>query len=281
MSEPMRPHHGVHEFEEDDSTGGDIELPAGAKVERDIAYGADPAQRIDVYMPAHAEAAPVLFMVHGGAWMLGDKAATRVVANKVARWLPKGFIMVFANYRLVPNTDPLGQADDVAKALAFAQSKAKSWGGDPSRFVLMGHSAGAHLAALLAADPAIASRQGVKPWLGTVMLDSAAFDVVQIMKAEHRRFYDRVFKNDPSYWKNTSPIHRLSGMPAPMLAVCSSRRADSCPQAQSFVAKVTSMGGRASVLPIDFTHREINENLGLAGPYTDSVESFLRSIGLT
>jgi acetyl esterase/lipase len=279
MSEPMRPHRGGHEFEEDDAAG-EIVLPAGAKANRDVAYGTDPAQRLDVYMPEHAQAAPIIFMVHGGAWMLGDKAAARVVANKAARWLPKGFIFISANYRLVPSTDVLGQADDVAKALAFAQANAKLWGGDPSRLILMGHSAGAHLAALLAADPAIASRQGAKPWLGTVMLDSAAFDVVQIMKAEHRRFYDRVFGNDPAYWRQTSPLHRLSGVPKPMLLVCSSRRSDSCPHARSFADKVTSMGGRATVQSVSFTHREINENLGVAGTYTDTVEAFFRSLGL-
>ena len=203
-----------------------------------------------------------------------------MVENKVARWLPKGFIVISANYRLSPKADPLEQANDVAKALAAAQSKAKSWGGDPSRFVLVGHSAGAHLVALLAADPRIASRQGVKKWLGTISLDSAAFDLVKTMEAAHPRFYDRVFKNDSAFWEEASPIHRLTGASGPMLVVCSSRRDDSCPQARSFAAKATSLGGRVTVLPVALSHREINQNLGVAGEYTEAVESFMRSLGL-
>ena len=62
-----------------------------------------------------------------------------------------GIIFVSVDYRMLPQQDALAQADDVARALAFAQSRARSWGGDPGKFILMGHSAGAHLVALLAA----------------------------------------------------------------------------------------------------------------------------------
>ncbi|MBZ5664150.1 MAG: alpha/beta hydrolase [Acidobacteriia bacterium] len=128
-------------------------LPAGARLLRNVAYGPGAAYKMDIYLPAHPKGTAILFMVHGGAWTVGDKTMARVVANKAAHWLPEGFIFVSTDYRLLPAADPLEQANDVAKALAFAQSQAKSWGGDPSRFVLMGHSAGAHLVTLLAADP--------------------------------------------------------------------------------------------------------------------------------
>ena len=68
----------------------------------------------------------------------GDKAMSRVVDNKVARWLPKGVAFVSINYRMLPQTDPVAQADDVARALAKAQALAPSWGTDPARFVLIG-----------------------------------------------------------------------------------------------------------------------------------------------
>lgn len=268
------------EMEQAEGPSDLVALPEGIRVERDIAYGTDPSQRIDVYLPLHPVAAPVLFMVHGGAWMVGDKAASNVITNKVKCWVTKGLIMVSVNYRLSPKADPLEQANDVAKALAFAQSKAKEWGGDPARFILMGHSAGAHLVALLAADPKIAIRQGAKPWLGTVTLDSAAYDVPRIMEARHFRFYDRVFKNDPDYWRKASPIYRLSSAGAPMMLVCSSIRDDSCPQARSFARKLREKGGKVTVLPVALSHRDINHDLGLPGNYTDSVESFLRSLGV-
>jgi len=265
----------------EDGPGAPLVPSGGGRVERDIAYGPDAAQRFDVYLPQRpVTSAPVLFMVHGGAWLIGDKAAAAVVANKAAHWLPAGVIFVSVNYRLAPKADPLGQADDVAKALAAAQAKAPSWGADPARFVLMGHSAGAHLVALLAADPAIAARQGARPWLGTVVLDSAALDLVRIMEGRHLRFYDRVFKSDPAYWRQASPLERLARAPGPMLVVCSSRRSQSCTHAREFVAKATALGGRATVLSEALHHSEINQTLGEPGAYTEAVDSFLRSIGV-
>ncbi len=219
-------------------------------------------------------------MVHGGGWQRGDKAASKVVQNKVGHWLPQGYVMVMPNYRLSPKANPIEQANDVAKALAFAQSRAKEWGADPSRFVLMGHSAGAHLVSLLSADPAVATRQGAKPWLGTVSLDSAGFDIVELMQARHFRLYDRVFGDDRTLWREASPTLRLASAPVPMLLVCSSRRQDACPQARAFAAKATSLGGKVTVRPIDMTHMEINEQLGARADYTRDVDAFLRSLGL-
>lgn len=255
-------------------------LPAGVRVIRDVQYGPDGRQRFDVYLPAHAGGAPVLFMVHGGGWRRGDKAMRSVVENKVARWVPQGMILVSTNYRMLPKADPLAQAADVALALATAQKQAASWGGDPKRFVLMGHSAGAHLAALLAASPEIAAKAGAAPWLGTVTLDSAVLNVEQIMQMRHLQLYDQAFGHDPAYWRAASPYHLLAQAGAPLLAVCSSRRVESCGQSTRFAEKAKSLGMRASVLPEDLSHKEINQDLGEPGAYTDAVEKFLRSVGV-
>ena len=220
-------------------------------------------------------------MVHGGAWMLGDKANRGVAANKVARWLPRGVIVVSVNYRLDRRApDALQQADDVARALAFVQQRAAGWGGDPARVLLMGHSSGAHLVSLLSADPGIAERAGAKPVLGTVALDSAVFDLVEIMERRHYRFYDRVFGRDRQVWLENSPYHRLQGTPRPMLLVCSSQRSDSCPQADKFSAKAQAAGARVRVLRVPLKHGDINGQLGVAGDYTLQVEEFLRSVGV-
>ena len=255
-------------------------LPAGARLEQDLAYGDDLAQKVDVYIPQDANNAPIILMVHGGAWMVGDKANSGVVANKVTNWLPKGYIIASPNYRMSRAPNPLDQADDVARALAFVQSKAPAWGGDPSRVVLMGHSSGAHLVALLTADPRIAITRGAKSWLGTVALDSAALNVVETMESKHWRFYDTVFGSDRAHWVETSPFHRLVGPLRPTLLVCSSQRSDSCLAATAFAAKAKALGGRATVLPIDLKHGAINIELGRASEYTRSVEAFVRSLGL-
>jgi len=249
-------------------------------VQRDIAYGADALQRMDVYLPPNAHGAPVILMVHGGAWLVGDKNAAGVTENKLTRWLPKGIIFISVNYRLSPQADPLIQAKDVALALAKAQALAPTWGGDPTRFVLMGHSAGAHLVALLASTPALAKGQGAQPWLGTISLDSGALDLMETMTSKHLPLFDKVFGADPSYWREVSPLHRLSEKPAPLLVVCSALRNDSCPQARSFVAKAAALGAHAVALPVALTHKEINRDLGVPSSYTDSVEAFMRSLGL-
>ena len=99
-------------------------------------------------------------------------------------------MLISVSYRMLP-TDPVEQARDVARALAAAQSRASEWGADREKFILMGHSAGAHLAMLVATARAIAGAAG--PWLGTVSLDSGALDVVSIMERRHLRLYDNAF----------------------------------------------------------------------------------------
>jgi acetyl esterase/lipase len=252
-------------------------LPPGVRAIADLAYGSDPAQRLDVYVPARPGGDAVL-LVHGGGWRRGDKDNRKVVANKLADWSARGIVVVSVDYRLLPEADPLAQAGDVAASLAYAQRHAREWGADPSRFVLAGHSAGAHLVALLDADPALARAHGAAPWRGTVALDSAALDVTKIMGSRHPSLYDDAFGSDPAYWRATSPTLRLTRAAKPILLVCSSERADSCPQARGFAAAARRLGVRAEVLPEALSHGEINDRLGLPGAYTDAVDAFIASV---
>ena len=252
----------------------------------EVAYGSDARQRFDVYLPERADRAPIIVMVHGGAWVIGNKSLPQVVDNKLARWLPRGAIVVSVGYRLVPlagarDVTPLDQADDIARAIAKVQALAPGWGGDPQRLVLMGHSAGAHLVALVSASPSFARRAGALPWRGTVVLDSAGLNLVGVMRLPHPRFYDRAFGADPALWRAASPLETLVPGAAPMLVICSTQRADaSCLQSQRFVAQALASGVRASVLEQDLSHGEINGKLGLPGAYTDAVELFFESIGI-
>lgn len=248
----------------------------GARVLADVAYGARARERLDVYLPAHPASAPVLVMVHGGAWKIGDKANPQVVANKAAHYLPKGFILVSVNYPLVPEAGVLDQARSIRAALAFVRATAPQWGGDPGRIVLAGHSAGAHLVSLVSADP-----QGAAPWRATIALDSAAYDLVPIMRAPvHFRFYDEVFGDDPALWRDASPLHRLKAgaLPPPMLLVCSTRRAESCRQAGRFAAAAEGMGGSVRVLEQDMDHGGINREMGAPGAYTQAVDAFIEQV---
>lgn len=255
--------------------GARVTLPPGVTVLRDLAYGGAARQRLDVYLPPQAQHAPVILLVHGGGWAFGDKASAGVVENKVAHWSARGFIVVSTNYRMVPEADPVAQAGDVAKALAYAQQHAGEWGGDGRKLILMGHSAGAHLVTLLNAQPTLA---GGASWLGTVALDSAAYDVEHIMQGRHFPLYDRAWGSDPALWRAGSPSAVLQRGGMPLLGVCSSQRRESCGQAERFQAKAGSLGMRMQVLPQDLSHKEINESLGLDGPYTAAVDAFVSTL---
>ncbi len=257
-------------------------LPSGTRVLHDIPYGSDKRQTMDVYLPPNAaghKEMPVIFMVHGGAWKIGNKTARGVVENKAAHWLPKAYVFISINYPMLPDSKPLEQAGDVARALAAAQGRAAEWGAARQRFIVMGHSAGAHLVSLLASSPGITSKAGVSPWLATLALDSAAYNLNTIMEQHHFRFYDEAFGKDAAYWRASSPTLQLQQASAPFLAVCSSQRPDKpCLQAEAFVMKAKSLGMQAQLLPQALSHADINKNLGLENAYTAAVDRFLQSL---
>ena len=249
----------------------------GARVLRDVPYGPDARQRFDVYLPAK-RTGPVILMVHGGAWALGDKASPGLLTNKLRHWVDgQGYVLVSTNYRLLPAAHPLEQATDVARALALVQKEAPKWGADPKRLVLMGHSAGAHLAMLLHATPALVAKAGAQRWRVTVSLDSAAMDVEQLMRAPHARLYDRAFGKDAAYWQSVSPYHQVSAPGAPaLLMVCSKLRDDDpCAQALHFEKKAAHYGHYITIWGRDLSHADINRQLGAPGIYTDLVTNWL------
>ncbi|RBW49425.1 alpha/beta hydrolase [Marinobacter sp. F3R11] len=250
------------------------------KILKDIPYGESQKQKLDVYMPVDAKNAPVIFMVHGGAWRLGDKEAKAVVRNKVDHWVNKGFVFISVNYRLLPEAHPLKQAADVEAALIFSQKEIDKWGGAPDKFILMGHSAGAHLVSLVSSDLNAAREKRIEPWLGVISLDSAVYDVVQVMSARRPpRFYKNAFGEKMAYWKKASPIYQLSEKTPPFLAVCAlPRKDDSCSQARSYIEKSKSLGTDAQLLEVDYSHKKVNSELGKDACYTQSVDEFLRRL---
>jgi acetyl esterase/lipase len=238
-------------------------------VARDVPYGNDPLQRFDVYAPPNVYHAPVIFMVHGGGWRRGDKAMSRMVDNKVAYWVSRGYVFISVNYRL--NAGALAEAKDVAHALSVVQQRAGEWGGDGSKVIVMGHSAGAHLVALVAVTT-------TAPVIGSVILDSGALDVPQIMQSRHLPFYDDAFGSDPASMACGVAVSPRDEEDRAVLVVCSSRRRTSCSQSHAFVNRLTNLGTRASVLEENLSHREINEQLGEPSRYTAAVDAFLTSL---
>lgn len=124
-----------------------------------LAYGADPRQKLDVYAPQMAQNRPVVIFWYGGSWQKGNKANYRFVGTTLAKL---GFVAVLPDYRLYPQvTFPLFD-EDGAHAVAWVERHVREFGGDPHRIVLMGHSAGAHTAAFLAFNHAFLQRFGAQ-----------------------------------------------------------------------------------------------------------------------
>ena len=254
-------------------------LPSEIKVLTNIPYGKDIDQVLDVYIPADAKGAPVIFMIHGGAWSGGDKANQAEFENKVAHWVTQGFIFISTNYRTLPKIRPIEQAKDVESALLFSQKNVSDWGGSPDKIVLIGHSSGAHLVSLISANFNTLTGDGIMPWLGTISLDISGYDIVKKLTGpKPSEFYKKIFGDNPNYWKKASPFHVLTNKIPPFLAICSIRSNDACTQAENFIEKAKKLGTHVEILPIDLSHGEINSELGKASCYTNYVDDFLKKL---
>ncbi|MBK9166361.1 MAG: alpha/beta hydrolase [Bryobacterales bacterium] len=162
---------------------------SGQTVTRDVPY-AEPRnerQLLDVYVPAAATRLPVVVWVHGGGWMRGSKED---VAHKPRAFTERGFVFVSVNYRFVPHVIMDTIVRDVAKAVGWVHANIARHGGDPERIFLMGHSAGAQLAALLCTDSRYLEAEGVPRHKikGCVPVDGDTYDVpLQVATATARR----------------------------------------------------------------------------------------------
>lgn len=174
---------------------GAISAPAVARaqtaprIQRDIPY-AEPRherQLLDVYAPSSGENHPVVVCVHGGGWMRGSK---NEMEHKPAAFVEKGFVFVPVNYRLIPEVTMGTIVRDVAQAAGWVYANIARHGGDPGRIFLMGHSAGAQLAALLCVDSRYVEARGVPRTSikGCVPVDGDTYDVpLQVATATARR----------------------------------------------------------------------------------------------
>lgn len=187
---------------------------------RELSYGSDPKQRLDLLVPANAKRAPLLLFIHGGGWSIGDKRSGAGV--KTAHFTGQGWAFASANYRLVPQATVEQQAADIAAAIAWARANAAANGLDPDRIVLMGHSAGAHLVALVGTDPRYLAAAAVPIGAvkGVVLLDGAGYDIAGQMARPGNLvagMYDAAFGKDVARQKALSPTLHAA---APNVANC-------------------------------------------------------------
>jgi acetyl esterase/lipase len=260
-------------------------------VKRNIPY-ADPAherQVLDVYSPPGAKDRPVVFWIHGGGWQTGDKTD---VQQKPQAFVDRGFVFVSTNYRLLPSVDMATIVRDIAKSIHWVHDHIAEYGGDPDRLLVMGHSAGAQLAALICTDDRYLRAEGLSLAIikGCVPVDGDTFDVPAIIEtAETRRRvhgqpqakfgHREKFGDDPAKHRDFSAVAHVAegkGIP-PFLILHVAEHPDTTAQAQRLAAALKGAGVPATVFGARETyHARINDDLGLPDdPATKALFAFV------
>jgi len=246
-------------------------------IQRNIPY-ADPAherQVMDIYAPAGAKNLPVVFWIHGGGWQTGDKSSVQL---KPAVFMEKGFVFVSTNYRLLPHVEMDVIIRDVAKSLGWVHRHIAKHGGDPQRIFVMGHSAGAQLAALICIDDRYLKAEGVpfSALKGCVPVDGDTYDIPAIIEtAETRRRvhglpqatfgHREKFGHTPEKHRDFSAVTHVArdkGIP-PFLILYVADHPDNSAQAQRLTAVLKE--SNIPVIPFgarDTNHVKLNDNLG-------------------
>jgi arylformamidase len=268
-------------------------LTAGARaqdIQRDIPYG-EKAERqvLDMYSPAGAKDLPVVFWIHGGGWQTGDKNEVQL---KPRAFTDKGFVFVSTNYRLLPAVDMGTIIRDVAKAIHWVHDHVAEHGGDPKRMFVMGHSAGAQLAALICTDDRYLKAEGVSlaDIKGCVPVDGDTYDVPAIIETAETRWrahgltpakfgHREKFGNDPAKHKDFSAVtHVAKGKDIPpVLILHVAGHPDVTAQAQRLGNVLKDNGIPVTVFGArETTHSKINADLGLPDdPATKAMFEFL------
>lgn len=252
----------------------------------EYAYGPAPLQRLD-YWAGKDDKAPLVVFVHGGGWKRGDKRMMHR-SDKLSHWQAQGYAVASINYRLVPDATVEQQVADVAAALAFLKTRAARLGFDGNRIALAGHSAGAHLVALVGTDPQWLRDVGLDlgDVAGVISLDGAAYDVPAQMGENARLMgdtYKQAFGTDPVRQRALSPTFQAAAPNAPAFLILHVQRRDGAAQSAALGEALRRSGTEARVQGFPGRglkgHAEINRKLGQPGyPATPVVDAFLRKV---
>ncbi|MEM8953838.1 MAG: alpha/beta fold hydrolase, partial [Verrucomicrobiota bacterium] len=253
----------------------------------DIAYGDHDAQKLDLYLPANPDKAPVMLYVHGGGWRRGDKSG---VSLKPAFFNDDNWIFASTNYRLLPEGKHPNNVNDVASAIAWLHENIADHGGDPEKIFIMGHSAGCHLVSLVATDerPLALHDLPLSTIKGVIANDTQAYNVARLMETNPSELYAQVFGEDPEAQRDASPFHHIEkdkGIP-PFLILYSSGIGPRINPlrpvyANAFADTLRDAGIEATVIDgSDRDHGQINQRFG--DPEDDKItgaaQAFLESL---
>lgn len=209
---------------------------SGYRVEKDLAYGGDPRQTLDLYIPDDLKApAPVLLFFYGGSWMNGNKGDYLALGQTFAS---QGIVVAIADYRLYPKVHYPAFVDDAALALAAMRKRAAAIGGDPNRIFLAGHSAGAYNAVMIASDPRpLAKVHGDFGWIRGVIGIAGPYDFLPLTDK------DQIDNFGGAHRVDMLPIHYIDGKRPAMLLVTGSADATVLPgNTARMAARLRSVG---------------------------------------
>ena len=260
------------------------------RVTSNIPYGtASERQVLDVHAPAGAKNLPVVFWIHGGGWQTGDKT---MVALKPKAFTEAGFVFVTISHRLLPTVEMGALTRDVASALGWVHKNIAAHGGDPNRLLVMGHSSGGQLAALMCTDDRYAKAEGYSLTMikGCVPVDADTFDIPAIIEVAETRArahqlplptygHRQKFGNDPAKHRDFSPVTHVArdkGIP-PFLILHIAGHPDTTAQARRMANVLEAAGIPVKVVAgRETTHASINDNIGVAGdPVTKELFAFV------
>ena len=214
--------------------------PLGWRRATGVAYGADPRQRLDIYRPDTDvdTKAPVVMFLYGGSWEEGSRAMYLFVGAALAA---RGFVVVIPDYRVWPQVGFPDFLVDNAAALRWTKDNAAQHGGDPSRLLLLGHSAGAYNAAMLALDPRWLATAGLSPTILSGMIGLAGpYDFLPITDPTIQRIF-----GPRDQWPATQPITYASAAAPPLFLAAGTDDTTVDPaNTTRLAARITQLGGR-------------------------------------
>ena len=250
-----------------------LSAPVFAGEHKNIAYGVLDRQKLDIYTFDDARDAPVMVFIHGGGWRIGNKSR---VQTKPEAFNDAGYVFVSAGYPLLPDHPVEQQAESVARVLAWVHANIERYGGDPRRIYIMGHSAGAHLAGLIATDGSYLDAVRLSPKIlnAVVSVDGATMNVPWRMDTlnefgrQGRRLFTNAFGEDEKRWENLSPYHhaKKGQYIPPFLFLTAAERPASNIAAEGFMERLKGIGVRTQRVKVaDRDHGTINRKMGEEG----------------
>lgn len=250
-------------------------VPIGGGLKVDV-YAREPSRLASLLGTGPKATAPVLLYVHGGGWVKGSREK---VYNLPAYAQSRGYLLVSVDYRPLPQNTIDGQVKDVVNGINWVRNNIATYGGDPGRIVIMGHSSGSHLVALIGARKLGGSLRGI------VANDVQAYDLpayYRLRKNSMDPIYRKAFGANPATWVKYSPITYVpqnSGFPPFLIMHSGSNGERRRALAEAFAAKLRQKGTQVTLFDGKaYSHGTIASSIGRSAAVTQALDRFLKAV---